>query len=135
MPRQIQYDRVFVRLEDEVQDYGDLLLGASRRGVKQVRSKRDQGSERLLDDSRQDIAVLAESRIAKRRVKNQLATGRKHAMDGAHRNARTISSTTTVPAPTSRMLLLVRRALAPSSSSGHLSGKSFEMSVLSALAS
>jgi len=81
MPRQIQYDRVFVRLEDEVQDYGDLLLGASRRGVKQIRGKRDQGSERLLDDSRQDIAVLAESRIAKRRVKNQLATGRKHAMD------------------------------------------------------
>ena len=32
--RQIQYDRVFVRLEDEVQDYGNLLLGASRRGVK-----------------------------------------------------------------------------------------------------
>jgi len=66
MPRQIQYDRVFVRLEDEVQDYGDLLLGASRRGVKQVRGKRDQGSERLLDDSRQDIAVLAESRTAER---------------------------------------------------------------------
>jgi hypothetical protein len=32
------------------------------------------------------------------------------------------------------MLLLVRRALAPSSSSGHLSGKSFEMRVLSVLA-
>jgi hypothetical protein len=34
MPRQIQYDRVFVRLEDEVQDYGNLVLGASRRRVK-----------------------------------------------------------------------------------------------------
>ena len=54
---------------------------------------------------------------------------------GTHRNARTISSTTTVPAPTSRMLLLARRALTPSSSSGHLSGKSFEMRVLSVLAS
>jgi hypothetical protein len=51
------------------------------------------------------------------------------------RNARTISSTTTVPAPTSRMLLLARRALEASSSSGHLSGKSFEISVLSVLAS
>lgn len=40
-----------------------------------------------------------------------------------------------MPAPTSRMLLLARRAFAPSSSSGHLSGKSFEMSVLSVLAS
>lgn len=118
-----------------MQDYGNLLLGASRRGVKQVRGKRDQGSERLLDDSRQDIAVLAESRTAERRVKSQLATGRKYPKDGAHRNARTISSTTTVPAPTSRMLLLVRRALALPSSSGHLSGKSFEMSVLSVLAS
>jgi hypothetical protein len=49
-----------------VQDYGNVLLGASRRGVKQVRSKRDQGTERLLDDSRQDIAVLAESRTAER---------------------------------------------------------------------
>jgi hypothetical protein len=135
MLRQIQYDRVFVRLEDEVQDYGNVLLGASRRGVKQVRGKSDQGSERLLDDSRQDIAVLAESRTAERRVKSELATGRKHAKGGAHRNARTISSTTTVPAPTSRMLMLARRALAPSSSSGHLSGKSFEMSVLSVLAS
>jgi hypothetical protein len=66
MSRQIQYDRVFVRLEDEVQDYGNLLLGASGRGVKRVRGKRDQGSERLLDDSRQDIAVLAESRTAER---------------------------------------------------------------------
>jgi hypothetical protein len=134
MPRQIQYDRVFVRLEDEMQDYGNLLLGASRRRVKQVRGKRDQGSERLLDNSRQDIAVLAES-TAERRVKSQLTTEREHSKDGAHRNARTISSTTTVPAPTSRMLLLVRRALAPSRSSGHLSGKSFEMSVLSVLAS
>ena len=66
MLRQIQYDRVFVRLEDEVQYYGNLLLSARRRGVKQVRGKRDQGPERLLDDSRQDIAVLAESRTAKR---------------------------------------------------------------------
>jgi len=34
MLRQIQYDRMFVRLEDEMQDYGNLLLGASRRRVK-----------------------------------------------------------------------------------------------------
>jgi hypothetical protein len=34
MFRQIQYDRVFVRLEDQVQDHGNLLLGASRRRVK-----------------------------------------------------------------------------------------------------
>jgi len=66
---QIRYDRVFVRLEDEVQDYGNLLLGARRRGVKQVRGKRDQGPERLLDDSRQDFAVLAESRTAEWRMK------------------------------------------------------------------
>jgi hypothetical protein len=111
------------------------VLFASRRGVKQVRGKHNQGPEHLLDDSRQDIAVLAESKTAERRMKNELATGRKYVKGGAHRNAQTISSTTTVPAPTSQMLMLVRRALALSSSSGHLSGKSFEMSILSVLAS
>ena len=52
---------MFVRLEDEVQDCRDLLLGASRRSIKQVRGERDQGCERLFDDGRQNIAVLAES--------------------------------------------------------------------------
>ncbi len=59
---------MLVRLEDEVQDYRDLLLGASRWRVKQVRGERDQNSERLLDDARQDIAVLAESRTTEWRV-------------------------------------------------------------------
>ena len=80
MPRQIQYDRVFVRLEDEVQDYGYLLLGASRRGVKQVGGKRDQGSEGLLDDSRQDLAILSESRATKRSEKS--ASYRKETCEG-----------------------------------------------------
>jgi hypothetical protein len=111
------------------------VLFASGQGVKQVHGKRNWGPERLLNDSHQDIAVLAESRTAEQRMKNELATRRKYVKGGAHRNAQTISSTTTVPAPTSQMLMLVRRALVPSSSSGHLSGKSFEMSILSMLAS
>jgi hypothetical protein len=44
-----------------VQDCWNLLLGASRRRVKQVHGERDQGCDRLLDDAHQDIAVLAES--------------------------------------------------------------------------
>ena len=79
MRRQIQYDRVFIRLEDEVQDYRNFLFGASRRGVEQAGGKGDQGSEHLLDDGRQDIALLAKSRSAERKVKSQLAIGRNHA--------------------------------------------------------
>ena len=140
IPGQVQDDRVLVRLEDDVQDRGNLLLGASRRGVEQVRSERDQDRECLLDDSRQDVALLAESKPAKPRVNEQPEMyaeygGRGEGEERTHRNARTISSTTTVPAPTSRMLLLARSALAPSSRSGHFSGKSCEMSVLSVLAS
>ena len=52
---------MLVGLEDEVQDCRNLLLDAGRRRVKQVCGKRDQGCERLLDNGRQDITVLAES--------------------------------------------------------------------------
>jgi len=139
IPGQVQDDRVLVRLEDDVQDRGNLLLGASRRGVEQVRSERDQNRERLLDHGRQDVALLAESKSAEPRVSEPPGMyaeyGGRGEGGGTHRNARTISSTTTVPAPTSRMLLLARRALAASSRSGHFSGKSFEMSVLRVLAS
>ena len=115
-----------------MQDYRNLLLGTSRWTV---HGKCDQGSKYLLDDGCQDITVLAESRIAERRVKSQLATVRKHVKDRAHWNAWIILSATTVPAPTSWMLLVVRRALVLSSGSGHLFRKSFEMRVLSILAS
>jgi hypothetical protein len=138
---------MLVRLEDDVQDRRDLLLSTTRRRVEQVRGERDEDPERLLDDSRQDLGLLTEPKpVAELRVSQQPESGytrgrrrmggrRGKEKKGAHRNARTISSTTTVPAPTSRMLLLARRALAPLSNSGHFSGKSYEMSDLSVLAS
>lgn len=51
---------MLVRLEDNVQDHRDLLLGANRRRIEEVRSERDQDAERLLDDGRQDVGLLAE---------------------------------------------------------------------------
>ena len=118
-----------------MQNRRDLLLGASGWRVEQVRGEGHQGPECLLDDGRQDVGLLAESKPAEPSQPAAWYIPHRQQGKGTHRNARTISSTTTVPAPTSRMLLLARRALTPSSSSGHLSGKSFEMSVLSVLAS
>jgi hypothetical protein len=130
IPGQVQNDRVFVRLEDKMQDCRDVLLGTGRWRVEQISGKRDEGRKRLLNNAGQNFALLAET-IQPVRVGTMLGEEETR----AYRNARTISSTTTVPAPTSRMLLLARSALAPPSSSGHLSGKSCEMSVLSVLAS
>ena len=58
--RQVQNDRVFVRLEDEVQDRRDVLLGTRRWRVEQISAKRDEGHERLLDNTCQNLTLLAE---------------------------------------------------------------------------
>ena len=47
-----------------MQDRRNLLLGASRRRVEQVGSERDKDAERLLDDGREDLGFLAESKPA-----------------------------------------------------------------------
>ena len=51
---------MFVRLEDEMQNRGNFLPGPGRGRIEQIRGEGDEDPKRLLDDARQNIALLAE---------------------------------------------------------------------------
>jgi hypothetical protein len=89
VPGQAQNDRVFVSLEDKVQDRRDVLLGTGRWRVEQISGKRDEGRKRLLDNTGQNLTLLAEpihrTRVSTREKNKEARQGGRTEMRGPSR--------------------------------------------------